>query len=91
MGCPVLFYTKILTIPRIFRSLAWIKSWVKGIEILAVQLILHMPQGLSKTLEMHDFPCPQISDRIADFRIFYDTEDVVVSAPGFLFCSEVFE
>ena len=49
MGCPVLFYTKILTIPRIFRSLAWIKSWVKGIEVLAVQLILHMPQGLTET------------------------------------------
>ena len=68
-----------------------VKTGVKGIEVLAVKLILHMSQCFSKTLEMDNFPCPQIADRIADFRIFYDAEDVVVSAPGFLFGSEILE
>ena len=90
-GCPVLFYRMVLIIYRIFCPPSWIKCRVKGIEILAVQLILYMPQGLSKALEMHNFPCPQIPDWIADFRIFYDAENVVVSAPGFLFGSEILE
>lgn len=48
-----------------------------------------MSQRLSKPLEMHDFPCTQIADRIAHFRILYDAKNVVVSAPCFLFWGDL--
>lgn len=62
-----------------------IKSRVKRIKIFAVQLILYMSQRLTKALEMHDFPCTQIADRIAHFWIFYDAKNVIIGAACLLF------
>ena len=49
-------------------------------------MILYDAGGLSKSLEMDDLPLSQITDRIADVRIFYNAEDIIISGPGFLFC-----
>lgn len=40
---------------------------------------------------MNDFPHSQKTNGIADFRVFYHPQNIVVSASGFLFGSKVFE
>ena len=37
-------------------------------------------------LEMHHLPLPQEPDRITDFRVFDQAEDIVVGGTGFLLC-----
>lgn len=49
-------------------------------------MILNDPQGFAEALEVHDLPGPQETDRIADFRIFDQTQNVVVGGAGFLLC-----
>lgn len=50
------------------------------------------PFCFTEALEMNDLPCPQETDGVGHFRHVLDhPQDVVVSAPGFLFRSEVFE
>ena len=49
-------------------------------------MILYITQGFTETLEMNHFPFSEEADRIADLRVFDDAEDVIVGAPGFLFC-----
>lgn len=60
-------------------ALGDVEGRIKCIEILAVQMILNIPQGFTEPLEMHDFPFTQESDRVADFRILYHAQDIVVS------------
>lgn len=64
---------------------------IQCVEVTAVQMILNVSQGFTETLEVDDLPFAQETDRITDFGIFYDAENIVISAPGFLFCSQVFE
>ena len=52
-------------------------------------MILYITQGFTETLEMSHFPLSEEADRIADFRVFDDAEDVIVSAPGFLFWGDL--
>ena len=37
-------------------------------------------------LEMHHLPLPQEPDRITDFRVFDQAEEVVAGGAGFLLC-----
>ena len=58
---------------------------IEGVEISAVQLLLHQPQAFAEPLVVDDLPFPQEADGVADFRVFHQTENVVVGGPGFLF------
>lgn len=42
----------------------------------------------AETLIMHNLPLPEELDRIADFRVFYKTQDVVIGCAGFLLCCD---
>ena len=69
-----------------------IEAWVKGIEILCIQLFLNGAQGFTETLEMNYFSCSQETDGICYFRNIADyTKDIIISGPCLLFCSKVFE
>lgn len=48
-----------------------------------------MSQRLTKPLKMHDFPCTQIADRIAHFRILYDAKNVIIGAACLLFWGDL--
>lgn len=52
-------------------------------------MILNDPQGFAEALEVHDLPGPQETDRIADFRIFDQTQNVVVGGAGLLFWGDL--
>lgn len=49
----------------------FVKFGVDGIEVFTVQIILDNPEGLTKSLEMHDFTLSQVADRINHIRIIY--------------------
>lgn len=69
----------------------FVKCRVKGIEVAAVQMVLNVPEGFTKALEVNDFPFPQEADGIADIVVFDHAEDVVVGGAGFLLCRQIFK
>ena len=63
-----------------------IKTCIKCIEILFIQLFLKSTKCFTETLEVNDFPGSQESDRICYFRnIPYNPKNVVISGTSFLF------
>lgn len=71
--------------------LRFVKSRVKGVEVAAVQMLLNRAESFAETLEMNNFTFPKEADGVADFRVFDDTEDVVVGGAGFLFRRQILE
>ena len=72
-------------------TVRWIiKSRVKSVKVFGIQMILYEPQAFTESLEVYDLPLPQEADGVANFRVFHQPENVVIGAPGFLFCSQVF-
>ncbi len=70
-------------------SLGNIKFRVEGIEVLGNQLLLHQPEAFAEPLEVYDFAFPEETDGIADLRILYQPEDVVVCGAGLLLCCQI--
>lgn len=68
-----------------------VKAGIERVEILKIQFFLYGSERFAKSLEVYDFPRPEETDRIRNFRIFDETQNIVVSGPGFLFRSKVFE
>ena len=67
-----------------------IKGRIECIEVLAVQIILDNPERFAESLIMDNFPLSQITDDVADIRVFDQPENVVVSDPRFLFwCNHI--
>ena len=66
-----------------------IKSRIKCIEVLTVQVILHNPETFTETLEVYNFSCTQEFNRIINiWVIFYKAKNIVVSSTCFLFCGD---
>ena len=69
---------------------AFIEGRIEGVEVPAVQMILHDSESFAESLEMHDLSGAEKFDGIVDVRVVFDkAENVVVSDPGFLFCSDL--
>lgn len=66
-----------------------IKSRIEGVEIAAVQVILHVTEGFAEPLEVNYLPFPKEADGIADILVLHHAEDVVVGDAGFLFCRQI--
>ncbi len=49
-------------------------------------MVLYNTQTFTKPLKVHDFPCPQKADGVADFLVMDQPEDVVIGGTRFLFC-----
>ena len=67
--------------PRCRTESLCIKRRIKRIKVLRIQFILYKigrAQCFTKTLEMHNFTRPQETNRICNFRIFYQTKDVII-------------
>ena len=63
-----------------------IKSGVECIEILAVKLILNDTQRFAETLVVNNLTHAEELDNVADIRVFYQAQDVVVGGAGLLLC-----
>ena len=63
---------------------------IEGIKIPAVKIFLDNAQAFSESLEMYNFPLPQKPDWVTDFRIFYQTEDIIICGSCFLFRGKIF-
>ena len=61
---------------RAFLSLSGlgtVEAWVDGVNVFLIQLISKKFNGLSKTLEVDNFPFPKEFDDIVDVRIIAKT------------------
>ena len=61
-----------------------IKRGIHAVHILLIQLFPQQLHGLTKPLEVDDFPLPQEPDHIVHIGIIGKSENVVVSCTGFL-------
>ena len=66
-----------------------VKCWVGRIEVLSIQMVLDNPEPFTKPLEMHNLTRTQEPDRICNFLVLYQTQDIVIGAAGFLFRCQI--
>ena len=62
-----------------------IKFRIECVEVLTVKFILNNSQTFTETLIMNNFTFTEEADWIADFRIFYQTQNIIIRSAGFLF------
>ena len=74
----------------VFIKKLLVKRRVEGVEILRVKAVGGEPEGFTEALVMHDFPCAEEFDRVADVGVVAHTENVAIGRAGFLFRGEVF-
>ncbi len=53
---------------------------------MTVQLIRYKAQAFTESLIMHNFSCPQKTDGIPHVIIITETQNIIISGTGFLFC-----
>lgn len=53
-------------------------------------MILDDSQTFTETLVVNDFPLAQKTNGVTDLGVFYQTKDVIISRPGFLFSRHIF-
>ena len=68
---------------------SFIKRRVEGVEILRVQPVGGQAERFTETLVMHNLPCTQEFDRVADIRVIAHTQNVVIGGARFLFCGQI--
>ncbi len=66
-----------------------VKTGVKGIEVLGIQVVLCDTEGFSEALVMDDFAGTQEFYGFADIRILDQTQDIVIGGAGFLLRSHI--
>ena len=67
-----------------------VKRRVEGIEVPCIQPVGGQAERFTEALIMHNFPCAQEFDRVADVGVVAHAKNVVVRRAGFLFGGEVF-
>ena len=67
-----------------------VKTWIESIKILGIKLILNRSERFAETLEMHNLTSAKETDRICYVRFLHEPEDVIIGAPGFLLCRQIF-
>lgn len=68
-----------------FGWLPLIKGWIKGVEVLGIQLVGENAQAFTEALKVDDFPLSQELDGVPHVGVVGETKDVVVGHPSFLF------
>lgn len=59
------------------------------IVFFVVSFTAIFPVCFAEPLEMHDFPCAQEADRVADFLVMDEAKDIVIGGAGFLLCCHI--
>ena len=73
------------TLSALWSRLISVKSRIERIEIPTVQLFLGDAQKFAESLVMHYFPFAQEPNGLTHIIVRHNPENIVVSAPGFLF------
>lgn len=81
---------QVLDIADLVTARLTIEFRIECVEVLTVKFILNNSQTFTETLIMNNFTFTEESDWIADFRIFYQTQNIIIRSAGFLFCSHIF-
>ena len=63
---------------------------VVRIEVFLVQIILQQTKAFAKALVVHQFAFTQEANRIADIRVFYKTQNVIIGQSSLLLCCHIF-
>lgn len=63
-----------------------IETWIEGIKIFRIKLILDGPECFAEALKMNNLSCAEEADGLDNIRLLYKPENVVISAAGFLLC-----
>lgn len=71
-------------------NLRMVKFRIVCVEVFPIKTILSDGQGFAEPLEVDNFTLTQETDRIADFRIMDQPQDIVIRGSGLLFCSHIF-
>ena len=61
-----------------------VKLRVKCIEVFAVQIVLNDSEAFAKSLIVYDFAGAKEANRVSNFRVFYETKNIVIGGAGFL-------
>ena len=67
-----------------------VKLRVKCIEVFAVQIVLNDSEAFAKSLIVYDFAGAKEANRVSNFRVFYETKNIVIGSASFLFRCHVF-
>lgn len=67
-----------------------IETWIEGIKIFRIKLILDGPECFAEALKMNNLSCTEEADGLDNIRLLDKPENVVISAAGFLLCCKVF-
>ena len=78
------------TAARPLGSRRLVKAGIESIKVPAVQTVLEAAQGFTESLEMNDFSFTKKTDRVSDFRVFDNAENIVICQTGFLFRRHIF-
>ena len=77
---------QVLDIADLVTARLTIEFRIECVEVLTVKFILNNSQTFTETLIMNNFTFTEEADWIADFRIFYQTQNIIIRSAGFLFC-----
>ena len=76
-------------LPRSFalcRLFSFVELGVVPVEILVVEIVLHLAQRFTETLVVYDLALTQKFQRRAYVRVVDETQQIVVRHARFLFC-----
>lgn len=57
---------------------------VESVIVFTVQVIQDKAQAFTETLIVNDLALAQVADRVTDFRIFHEAQNIVIGKAGFL-------
>ena len=66
-------------------------NWrIVSIKVFRIKSILNPSECFAETLEMHNLTFTKETYRVGNFRIFNESENIVIGASCFLFCCHIF-
>ena len=80
---------QVLDIADLVTARLTIEFRIECVEVLTVKFILNNSQTFTETLIMNNFTFTEEADWSADFRIFYQTQNIIIRSAGFLFWGDL--
>lgn len=77
--CAIMLFCFLFLVEAVF-----VKTWIEGIEILAVELVGQQTQVFTEALIVHDLSGSEEADRVDDVWIVAEAQDVVIGGSRFL-------
>lgn len=75
--------------PLLYLAFVAVKTGIECVEVLGVEFILYDAQCFAEPLEVDDFAGTEKFNWFTDLLVVNQTQDIVVSSTGFLFCHTI--